>query len=294
MKHTKYLFILIITISTLLAPRTSYSQTTGVVAPGAKIEKLASGFVWAEGPTVCPKGNVFFSDNHGKKIFKWSPDGTLSTFKEESRSDNGLLIHTDGILYSCAGDSKELVSIDWDGNYTTLADSYDGKPLSAPNDLWIDPKGGIYFTDPYWGRETGRDRVFYLTPDRNAGRKLILVNTDMFNPNGVIGTPDGTRLYVTNYIENKTYMFDINADGTLSNKSLFAPEGDDGMTIDTEGNIYLTGKTITVYNPEGVKIDSIEVPETPANLTFCGKNNKTLFITARTSVYSIRMRTQGL
>ncbi|MFC1552535.1 SMP-30/gluconolactonase/LRE family protein [Candidatus Latescibacterota bacterium] len=293
MKRVAFIWI---TITVLGFSSIAYSQSAGsVVAPGAKIEKLATGFVWAEGPTVCPEGNVFFSDNRGNKIFKWSPNGTLSTFMEKSRSDNGMMIGKDGILYSCAGDSKELVSIDRDGNYSTLVDSYDGKPLSAPNDLWIDPKGGIYFTDPYWGRETGRDRVFYLASNRTSGKKtLILVNSDMFNPNGVIGTPDGKRLYVSNYIENKTYMFDINGDGTLSNKRLFAPEGDDGMTMDNEGNVYLTGKTITVYNPEGVKIDSIEVPETPSNLTFCGTDKKTLFITARTSVYSIRMRTQGL
>ena len=293
MKHFLQHFVILVIVITALGTSTIVSSQTSssVVAPGAKIEKLATGFVWAEGPAESPDGTVFFSDNRGNKVYKWSPDGKLSTFIENSRSDNGMIIDKDGVLLSCAGDSKELVSIDWEGNYTTLADNYKGKPFSAPNDLWMDAKGGIYFTDPFWGRETGRDRVFYLTPDR---KELILVNSDMSNPNGVIGSIDGKLLYVTNYIENKTYVFDVNEDGTLSNKRLFAPEGDDGMAMDTEGNLYLTGKSITVYNPDGEKIDTIEVPETPANLAFCGKDKKTLFITARTSVYSVRMRTQGL
>ena len=277
--------------------RISYSESNNtdkqlsVVASGAKIEKLAGGFTWAEGPAEDPKGNIFFTDNRRKKIYKRSPDGKVTTFIEDSHADNGLYIDRDGTLLSCTGQPRQLVSIDAQGNYTVLADNYDSKPLNSPNDLWVDPKGGIYFTDPFWGREQGRDHVHYLTPDR---KKLILVNNDMFNPNGIIGTPDGKLLYVSNYIENKTYVFTINADGTLSNKKLFAPEGDDGMTMDTEGNVYLTGKTITVYDPSGKKIDTIEVPETPANLIFCGKDKQTLFITARTSIYSVRMRTKGL
>lgn len=277
--------------------RISYSESNNtleqlsVVAPGAKVEKLAGGFTWAEGPAEDPEGNIFFTDNRGKKIYKWSPDGKVTTFIENSHADNGMFFDKDGTLLSCTGQPRQLVSIDAQGTYTVLADTYDGNPLNSPNDLWVDPKGGIYFTDPFWGREQGRDHVHYLTPDR---KKLILVNDDMFNPNGIIGTPDGKLLYVSNYIENKTYVFTINADGTLSNKKLFAPEGDDGMTIDTEGNVYLTGKAITVYDPSGKKIDTIKVPETPANVIFCGKDKQKLFITARTSIYSVRMRTKGL
>jgi len=262
-----------------------------VIAPGAQVEKLADGFTWAEGPAEDSVGNIFFTDNRRRKIYRWSPDGKVTTFIENSRGDNGLYFDNNGVLLSCTGGTKELVSISPDGTYTVIVDSHNGTPLNGPNDLWVDSKGGVYFTDPFWGRQEGRDNVYYLSPDRT---KLTLVNNDMFNPNGIIGSPDGKWLYVSNYVENKTYVFTINEDGTLSDKRLFAPEGDDGMTVDTDGNIYLTGKAITVYNPDGNKIDTIEVPETPANVLFCGKDKQTLFITARTSIYAIRMRTKGL
>ena len=263
----------------------------GVVAPGAKLEKIAGGFTWAEGPAEDARGNIFFTDNRENLVYKLSPNGEVEVLIENSRGDNGLYIDKNGILLSCAGGSKELLSIDSNGNYTVLADSYDNKPLNAPNDLWVDPKGGIYFTDPYWGREQGRSRIYYLAPDR---KKLILATDDVFKPNGVIGTPDGKLLYVTDWVKKNTHVFTVNADGTLSDKKLFAPEGDDGMTMDTEGNVYLTGNVVSVYDPEGSKIDTIKVPEVPANLIFGGKDKQTLIITARTSIYSIRMRVKGL
>ena len=263
----------------------------GVVAPGAKLEKIAGGFTWAEGPAEDARGNIFFTDNRENLVYKLFPNGEVEVFIENSRGDNGLYIDINGILLSCASGSKELVSIDSNGNYTVLADSYDNKPLNAPNDLWVDPKGGIYFTDPYWGREQGRSRIYYLAPDL---KKLILATDDVFKPNGVICTPDGRLLYVTDWVKKNTHVFTVNADGTLSDKKLFAPEGDDGMTMDTEGNVYLTGKAVTVYDPDGNKIDTIEVPEVPANLIFGGKDKQTLLITARTSIYSIRMSVKGL
>jgi L-ascorbate metabolism protein UlaG (beta-lactamase superfamily) len=138
--------------------------------------------------------------------------------------------------------------------------------------------------------EQDGEHVYYLPPD---DKKIIRVIDDMVRPNGLIGTPDGKLLYVTDHGGNKTFAYTINENGTLSNKKLFAPEGSDGMTIDNEGNIYLTTSAVTVYNKNGEKIESIEIPERPANVTFGGKDNQTLFITARTSLYSVRMRTKG-
>ncbi len=259
-----------------------------VVAPGMKVKKLAGGFTWAEGPVEDNEGNIYFTDNRENLIHKWSPDGKISLFSDDAHKANGLYLDRDGSIIACTGNPRQLVSIDRQGNMTVLVDSYDGKPLNAPNDLWLDPKGGIYFTDPYWGREQGRSRVYYLSPDR---KKLTPVILDMVKPNGVLGTPDGKKLYVTDWVDKKTFVYSVNPDGTVWNKKLFAPEGDDGMTMDADDNVYLTGNAVTVYDPSGIKIDTIEVPETPANVIFCGKDKQTLFITARTSIYSIRLKT---
>ena len=262
-----------------------------VVAPGTKLRKLAGGFTWAEGPVEDSAGNIFFTDNRENLLHRISPDGTVTRFLDEAHRANGLFLDGDGSIIACAGTPPQLVAIDKEGKITVLADSYNGKPLNAPNDLWIDPKGGIYFTDPYWGREQGRSRVYYLSPDRTELTPVIM---DMVKPNGVLGTPDCSRLYVTDWVDKKTFVYSINPDGSVWNKRLFAPEGDDGMTIDTDGNVYLTGNALTVYDSNGIKIDTIEVPETPANVIFYGTDKQTLFITARTSVYAVRTKTRGL
>ena len=142
-----------------------------------------------------------------------------------------------------------------------LADKYDGKKFNSPNDLWIDPKGGVYFTDPRYGNREGMEQdgehVYYLTPDRKT---VIRVINDMVRPNGLIGTPNGKTLYVADDGAGKTYVYKINKDGTLTDKQLFAPEGSDGMTIDNKGNVYLTTKVVAVYNTKGEKIEEIPGP----------------------------------
>jgi gluconolactonase len=265
-----------------------------VVADGAKVEKLAGGFAFTEGPASDAKGNVYFSDIPNNRILKWSLDGKLSTFRENSGGANGLYFDKDGNLLACEGGGRRLVSIDKKGEVTVLADKYQGKKFNSLNDLWIDPKGGVYFTDPRYGNRDGMEQdgehVYYLAPDR---KKLVRVIDDMVRPNGLIGTPDGGTLYVADNGGGKTFAYKVNRDGPLSGKKLFAPEGSDGMTIDNEGNVYLTTRVVAVYNKNGEKIEEIKVPEGPANVTFGGSDNQTLFITARTSLYSVRMRVTG-
>ncbi len=278
----------------VVAATSSKVEAVSVVAPGAKVEKLAGGFSFTEGPAADAKGNIYFSDIPNNRIHKWSLDGKLSTFRENSGGSNGLYFDKKGNLLACEGGGRRLVSIDPQGNLTMLADRYQNKRFNSLNDLWIDPKGGIYFTDPSYGRrddlEQDGEHVYYLSADR---KKLIRVIDDMVRPNGVIGTPEGKLLYVADHGGNKTFVYTINKDGTFSNKKLFAPEGSDGMTIDNEGNIYLTAKVVAVYNKNGEKIETIKVPEGPANVTFGGPDKQTLFITARTSLYSIRMRVKA-
>jgi gluconolactonase len=266
-----------------------------VVARDAKVKKLVGGFRFTEGPAADAQGNIFFSDIPNNRIHKWSPDGTLSTFRENSGGANGLYFDKKGNLLACEGGNRRLVSIDPNGNVTVLADKYQGKPFNSLNDLWPDPKGGIYFTDPRYGNRDDMpqdgENVYYLTPDR---KKIVRVIGDLVRPNGVIGTPDGKLLYVADHGGRKTFVYNISEDGTLSNKKLFAPKGSDGMTVDNEGNIYLTTSVVEVYNKKGQKIETIVVPEIPANVCFGGKDNKTLFITARTSLYSLQMRVNGV
>ena len=254
------------------------------------IQKLASGFKFTEGPAADKEGNVYFTDVPTSRIHKWSVDGKLSTFLENTGQSNGLYFDNDGNLTACAGGTGKLVSIDPNGNVTVLADSYKEKRLNSPNDLWMDPNGGIYFTDPRYGSRENLpqdgEHVYYLSSDRKS---LIRVIDDMVRPNGVIGTPDGKLLYVADHGANKTYSYKINPDGTLSDKKLFAEQGSDGMTLDEYGNVYLTAKSVTIYSPTGELIKTIDIPEMPSNVCFGGKNKKTLFITARTSLYSTNM-----
>ncbi len=265
-----------------------------VVAPGAMVEKLAGGFSFVEGPAGDAQGNIFFTDIPNNRIHKWSFDGKLTAFRENSGGANGLYFDKDGNLLVCEGGGHRLISIDPKGQVTVLADSYQNKKFNSLNDLWIDPNGGIYFTDPRYGNrdnmEQDGEHVYYLSADR---RNVIRVIDDMVRPNGLIGTGDGKLLYVADHGGRKTFVYTINQDGTLSNKKLFAPEGSDGMTMDNEGNVYLTTNTVAVYNSSGQEIETIKVPEQPANVTFGGKDNQTLFITARTSLYSVRMRVKG-
>jgi gluconolactonase len=282
------LVVMLITIS-------SGAEKASVVAPGAKVEKLAGDFKFTEGVASDAEGNVFFSDIPNNRIHKWSLNGKLSTFRENSGGSNGLYVDKKGNILACEGGGRRLVSIDPKGNVTVLADKYQDKRFNSPNDLWADPNGGIYFTDPRYGQrddmEQDGEHVYYLSPDR---KKLIRVINDMVRPNGIIGTADGKLLYVADHGGNKTFVYTINKDGTLSNKKLFASEGSDGMTIDNEGNVYLTTKVVAVYNSKGQKIESIAAPEEPANVCFGGKDMKTLFITARTSLYAVRMRVKGI
>ena len=280
----------------LLTAATGYSgERQSVVAPGAQVIKLAGGFSFTEGPASDAAGNIFFTDIPNNRIHKWSLDGKLSVFRENSGGSNGLFFDKNGNLLACEGGGRRLVSINPQGKVEVLVEEYRGKKFNSLNDLWIDPKGGIYFTDPRYGRrddmQQGGEHVYYLTPNRKEVKRVI---DDMVRPNGIIGTPDGKVLYVTDPGGSKTFRYTINEDGTLSNKKLFASQGSDGMTIDNQGNVYLTRGAVTVYNKNGEKVEVIKVPEGPANVCFGGQDKKTLFITARTSFYSVRMRVSGV
>jgi gluconolactonase len=271
------------------------AEKTGVVAPGAKVEKVVSGFQFTEGAANDAAGNIYFTDIPNNRIHKWSVDGKLSTFLENSEGANGLYVDKDGNVVACAGNTGKIISVDPNGKVTVLADKFAGNPFNSPNDLWIDPNGGIYFTDPRYGRMDNLpqkgEHVYYLSGDH---KRIICVTNDLVRPNGLIGTPDGKLLYIGDHGAGKIYVYTIKPDGTLADKKLFIPQGPDGMTIDSKGNIYITVKDVMVYDPSGRKIDAIPVPEAPTNVSFGGRDNQTLFITAGKSLYSVKMSVKGL
>jgi sugar lactone lactonase YvrE len=368
-----------------------------VVASGAKLVRLTGKFRFTEGPAADAKGDVFFTDIPNSRIHKWSvADEKMSVWREDSGGSNGLYFDRNGNLLACEGNRGRLVSITPKGKVTVLADKFNGKRFNKPNDLWIDPSGGVYFTDPVYGRYKvvqGGEHVYYLSPDR---KKVTRVINDLTRPNGIIGTPDGKILYVADHGAGKVYRYEINKasvrlpgagpkqtaagklivvnvrgekrgkgvppyvvanrsvkmeqlrkiikdavkknanlkvlirgdndalhgnvasavaacrdagvakanigfdyapktkDSRLSAKKLFASLACDGMTLDNEGNVYLTERVVIVYSPAGKEIERINVPQRPANVCFGGADSQTLFITARSSVYTIRMRVKGV
>lgn len=271
-----------------------------IIAPGAQVEKLADGFKFTEGPACDGEGNVYFTDQPNDAIHVWSVDGKLSTFMQPCGRSNGLCFDTEGNLWACADEKNELWCISPEKKVEVVVKDYQGKLLNAPNDLWIRPDGGIYFSDPfykrnYWNRgpsEQDVQGVYFLTPDR---KKLIRVADDLVQPNGVIGTPDGKTLYVADIKDKKTYSYAIQKDGSLTEKKLFCEMGSDGMTIDSEGNVYLTGRGVTVFDSAGKQIAHIPVDAGwTANVSFGGKDRQTLFITAKEFLFGLRMRVKGV
>jgi gluconolactonase len=270
-----------------------------VVAPGAELKQLSAEFRFTEGPTCDATGNVFFTDQPNDRILKWSVDGKLSTFLRPAGRANGMYFDAKGNLIACADEKNEMWSIAPDGKVTVLIKDYDGKLLCGPNDVWVHPDGSLYFSDPFYKRPWWKhdkmpqpgQYVYRFSADH---QKLAQVATDLKQPNGIIGTPDGKRLFVADIGASKTYRYDIEADGTLANKTLFCELGSDGMTLDAEGNLYLTGRGVSVFDPTGKKIDQIAVAEPwTANVSFGGKEHKTLFITASKALYSIELRVKG-
>jgi gluconolactonase len=273
---------------------------SGIIAPDAKVELLADGFGFTEGPASDAAGNVYFTDQPNDRILIWSIDGTLSTFLQPSGRSNGLSFDSRMNLWACADEKNELWHIDSSGKHTVVVGDFNGKRLNGPNDVWIHPNGGIYFTDPFYKRdywdhsESEQDAqcVYYLEPNL---KKLVRVVHDLRQPNGIIGTPDGKILYIADIGGQKTYKYNIQPDGSLANRKPFCQLGSDGMTIDSQGNVYLTGKGVTVFDSTGKQIEHINIDAVwTANVCFGGKDRQTLFITAMQNLFGLRMRVKGV
>ena len=276
-----------------LAPDNSVVADTGV-------HLVSRQFSFTEGASVDKKGNVFFTDQPNNKIWEYDVQGRLSVFMDSAGRSNGMYFDPSGRLVTCADEQEQLWSISPDKEIKVLLREVGGKRLNGPNDLWIDARGGIYFTDPYYQRsywtrtkaEMDGEKVYYLAAGSHEAK---VVAADVVKPNGIVGTPDGRFLFVADIGAGKTYRYRIGPNGVVSDRKLFVTQGSDGMTLDASGDVYLTGDGVTVYDSTGRKIAHIAVPEPwTANLCFGAADKKTLFITASQGLYMIRMRVRGV
>lgn len=291
-----------LTVLTQLLLQAQIVDKKSIVAKKAELVKISDGYSFTEGPAVHMIGDVYFTDQPNNKIMKWSATrNEVSVFLEDTGRSNGMYFDRNKNLITCADMENQVLSIDEKGNIEVLIENFQGKKLNGPNDLWISPYGGIYITDPfykrpYWKREAvmqqDGEHLYFLSADR---LQFFRVDETLVKPNGVVGTYDGKKLYVADIGANKTYVYNIEEDGYLTNKKLFVEMGSDGMTIDNRGNVYLTGKGVTVFNPKGDQIAHIPIKENwTSNVVFGGGDRKTLFITAMGSVYTLQMKVRGV
>ncbi len=295
----KYQRFSIILFFSLLLFSNANGQDISLIKKNSKVEKVGSGFGFTEGPAVSKDGSVYFTDQPNDRIYIWNEKKGVSLYLEGTGRSNGMFFNNKNQLVACADEKNQLVYFDENKKAHAIFENYNGKHLNAPNDLWISPNGGIYFTDPYYHRPWWSENhkqvqdvpgVYYLSPKGDITRVI----SDFVKPNGIIGTPDGKTLYVADIDDNKIWKYTIQDDGSLTNKTFFAPHGSDGMTIDSNGNVYLTSGKIWIYSPEGEFIKDIEFPEKPANVCFGGKKRNILFVTARKGVYILKMKVKGV
>jgi len=271
-----------------------------VVSLGAAPEKIISDCLFTEGPAADAEGNVFLTDQPNDRIIKVAVDGKISDFLKPAGRSNGLYFAPDGKLIACADEKNELWEIASDGSHKVLARDFQGKKLNGPNDVWIHPDGWMVFTDPFYKRpwwqhdEKPQDTCGIYRVNRD-GSNMKRLDGDLKQPNGIIGDAKRGYLYVADISDKKTYRYEITAEGEIANRELFCALGSDGMTVDSEGNVYLTGKPgVTVVGLDGKVKEVISIPEPwTANVTFGGKDRQTLFVTASKSVYTVKMRVQG-
>jgi gluconolactonase len=320
------------------SPRVAISETPAqiirkdpaldaIVPSDAKIEKLAGGFLFTEGPIWIPKtdetdGYLLFSDPNNNLIYRWTQDGQLSIFMTKSGyrgmdigeygqpGSNGLTLDKEGRLTINQHGNRRVVRMEKNGQLTVLADRYEGKRLNSPNDLVYKSDGALYFTDPPFGlpkffddprKELPYSGVFRVSPD---GKRVQLLTTDLKGPNGLAFSPDEKYFYVNDWDPEKKIImrYEVNPDGTLSNGKVFldmtSAQGEDaldGMKIDQKGNLYVSGPGgLWVISPEGKHLGTIVGPEHPHNLAWGDDDGKTLYLCAKTGLYRIQLNTPGI
>lgn len=304
MKHVLNTLVLLLALT---ASSAHADDKESLIAPHEKVQKLAGDMKFTEGPAWIPaKQLLVFSDIPNSQLMQWKSGSGLSVFRRSEQA-NGNILDLEGRLISCQHAARNLVRTEADGTITVLADKYDGKRFNSPNDVAVKSDGTLWFTDPSWGltgpAEMPGHWVFRLDP---ATGKVEPVVKDLAMPNGINFSPDESRLYIADTgghpkhpdpafhkLPAGVHCYEVNQGGQLGKKLFTIEQGSDGMTVDTQGNLYTTHGGVVIYNADGKLVEKIEVPEGPANVTFGGDDYQTLFITARTSLYSVRMKHAG-
>ena len=281
-----------------------------IIPPDAAVQKISQDmdFNFVEGPAWDGKEYVYFTDIPKNLIYKYSvQEKSFTVFRENSGGANGLMFDSQGRLVACEGGTGRLTAMDMEGHVVAvLADSFKGDRFNAPNDLVIDRFGGIYFADPDFGLDENRPQekkgVYY----RKTDGSVVCLYDEMNKPNGIILSPDGSILYVVDTSSPYVRAFDVHGEGYVGDPYIFARlkmaedtegawSGADGLAMDIDGDLYVTTSLgVQIFSPNGDYIDTITVPEAPANCAFGGQDMKTLFITARKNVYSIGLNVPGV
>ncbi len=263
-----------------------------------KVEKLSAGYTFTEGPVWSREGFLLWSDVPANRIVKWVPGEKPFSFRENSGAANGNTFDAKGNLYTCEGGKYRVTRTDKKGTVDVLADRWEGKRLNAPNDIVVRKDGNIYFTDPAFGenQNKGRELDFYGIYHIPPKGPMALVAKPKGRPNGIALSPNGKTLYVDNSDERNVYAYDLDNKGTASNERVIITNIDgspDGMKVDEKGNLYVTAKGLAIYSPQGKLIHTIELGEMPRNCAFGDPDFQTLYITALTAVYRVRLDVKG-
>ena len=276
-----------------------------ILEEGAELEKVAGGFQFTEGPLWERRGSLLFSDIPANILYRYTPGaGEPVVFRTPTNHTNGNTFDLEERLISCEHDGR-VSRTEPDGTVIALADKFEGKRLNSPNDVVVKSDGAIYFTDPPYGLQKEQEELgFYGVYRLSMDGGLTLLTKEHTRPNGLAFSPDENRLYVANSDpnENVVRVYDVAPDGTIENGRLFAnvtsPGKDglaDGIKVDVHGNLFVTGpEGVWVFAPDGSLLGKILMPEIPANLTFGDTDFRTLYITARTSLYRIRVKSAGI
>jgi len=261
------------------------------------IEKVDAGFRFTEGPVWSREGFLLFSDVPNNQIRKLVPGERSVAFRDDSHGANGNTFDAQGRFYSCESKTRRVVRMDKKGKMEVLAEKWEGKRLNAPNDIVVRKDGQIYFTDPAFGDQADtRELAFYGVYHINPKGVMNLIARPAGRPNGIAFSPNGRILYVANSDDRNVRAYDVDHNGAVSNERVVVSNIDgvpDGIRLDEKGNLYVTAKGVAVYTSEGKLLHTIELSETPANCAFGDPDLQTLYITARTSLYRVRLNVKG-
>ncbi len=264
-------------------------------------EKLAGDFQFTEGPIWQDDGSLLFSDIPANRIYRWTSDGGAQVWREPTGNSNGLTLDREGRLIACEHSGRRVSRTEADGTVAAIASHFNGGKLNSPNDVVVKSDGVVYFTDPPYGiqpeeREQPVNGVYRIF---NDGTLDLLVD-DFDRPNGLAFSPDESILYIDDSPRRHVRAFDVRPDGTLANSRIIAdmdhpqPGSPDGMKIDEEGHLYVTGATgVWVFEPNGELLGVVATPERPANCAWGDDDRKSLYITAQTSLYRVRTKVAG-